>query len=249
MTRSNALRALLRIELRHARAHRVRSLLVVMLVAAPTAAMVAGSTLVLAVKRTLEDQRNHAMGLAALRFEEAPGIPLERARASLPPDTRSAVLRTGIAVVARPGLRLRARSFALAPAALAQGGLASTMLRIERGRAPEQADEVALSPRVLHGLRVDVGDDVEAQRPRGPRDRRRDRPRGALAPSRHHDARCAVVARLDGRPLGRCASGAGGRLRGRSAGPRRARPAPLRDRPRRRVRGAGDLRVRLVRLL
>ncbi|MEZ6018465.1 MAG: FtsX-like permease family protein [Planctomycetota bacterium] len=161
MTRSNALRALLRIELRHVRAHRVRSLLVVMLVAAPTAAMVAGSTLVLAVKRTLEDQRNHAMGLAALRFEEAPGIPLERARASLPPDTRSAVLRTGIAVVARPGLRLRARSFALAPAALAQGGLASTMLRIERGRAPEQADEVALSPRVLHGLRVDVGDDVE----------------------------------------------------------------------------------------
>ena len=173
MTRSNALRALLRIELRHARAHRVRSLLVVMLVAVPTAAMVAGSTLVLAVKRTLEDQRNHAMGLAALRFEEAPGIPLERARASLPPDTRSAVLRTGIAVVARPGLRLRARSFALAPAALAQGGLASTMLRIERGRAPEQADEAdahALVVRILldsdgaHGRRVEHHLDFDGDR-------------------------------------------------------------------------------------
>lgn len=162
MKRSNVLLPLLRIERRHIARNLARSILVVLLVAVPTAAMVGGSAFVATVRRSVEDQRHGAMGLATLRVD---GIPAENsideALASLPKGTLAEEVFTGIASIERPGQHLRARSFSLSAGSIAPGGLSSSMVRIDAGRAPEVSGEVALSARLLGSLRRGVGDRVD----------------------------------------------------------------------------------------
>lgn len=162
MKRLNALMPLLRVERRHVARNLTRSLLVVLLVAVPTAAMVGGSAFVSTVRRTVEDQRHGAMGRATLRVDGiSAGDSVEKARASLPEGAVAEEVYTGIAVVERPGQRLRARSFSLAPSSLAPEGLASTMVHITEGRAPKIAGEVALSSRLLGALHRELGEFVD----------------------------------------------------------------------------------------
>jgi hypothetical protein len=162
MKRSNLLLPLLRVERRHVARNLARSLLVVLLVAVPTAAMVGGSAFVATVRRSVEDQRHGAMGLATLRVDGIPaGSSIDEALASLPKGTVAEEVYTGIAAIERPGQRLRARSFSLSASSLASGGLNSSMVRIDAGRAPEVSGEVALSARLLGTLRREVGDQVD----------------------------------------------------------------------------------------
>ena len=165
MKEQGALSPLLRVERRHIAKNLTRSLLVVLLVAVPTAAMVGGSSFVATVQRTVEDQRHGDMGLATVRVDGLSTDPEAEGAADplafLPEGAVTEKVYTGIAVVERPGQRLRARSFSLSPESLAPGGLASTMVRIESGRAPATLNEVALSPRLLETLHHGVGDSIE----------------------------------------------------------------------------------------
>ncbi|MEM8711565.1 MAG: ABC transporter permease [Planctomycetota bacterium] len=167
MSRS-ALRALLRIERRHITKNPGRSLLIVLLVAIPTAAMVGGSALLFTVQPSVEDQRNKSMGLADLALTERPPTPdstadaisLEEARASLPEGTSTALVHRTVAAIARPGARRFARHIAARPETFAPGGLLSTKVRIEAGTPPTGNAQVAVSRRVLRGLGAGVGDAV-----------------------------------------------------------------------------------------
>ncbi len=159
--KNHALRALLRIERRHVRKNPLRSLLIAALVAVPTAAMVGGSALITALTRTVEDQQHEAMGLASLQLHGSAALSIDAAARSLPTGIRSEALHSGVAVVARPGQRLLARSYHVAPSALEAGGLACTMLRIDQGRAPKTPSEAALSRRLLDTLHFALGDTVE----------------------------------------------------------------------------------------
>lgn len=161
MSLFSSMGALLRIERRHIAKNFGRSALVVLLVAVPTAAMVGGSSLLTTVKKTAEDQRHKSMGLADLRLDLRSAANLDDALTMLPPGTHTATLEAGVARVALPGRRLRARHFSAAHEEVETGGLISTRLRISEGRAPNGHNEVALSPRLLEGLRLQLGDSVE----------------------------------------------------------------------------------------
>ncbi len=156
-----ALRALARVELRQLRRNRGRSLLVVLLIAVPVAAIVGGSALVRITEPTADERATHAMGRAALRID---GLqrPEDRAevRALISADAEVVDVFTGMEQVSVPGRRLRARLFAVSPDAIGPGGLASGMLLIQRGRAPANSGEVALSPVLMGGLDRGIDDTV-----------------------------------------------------------------------------------------
>lgn len=155
------LRALARVEVRQLLLYPRRSLLVMLLVAVPVAAVVGGSTLAQITERTVEEQRTQTMGAAPLRVD---GIEhrdhLERARTLLPPEARIADLFVGVEEVSVPGTRLRGKLIAIDSQALEPGGLAHGMVVFKSGRAPRNAGEVALSPVLLEGLDRRLGDQV-----------------------------------------------------------------------------------------
>ena len=161
MKAARALRALARVEWRQLRAHPGRSLLLLLLVAVPVAAVVGGATLAAITEPTAEEQRVRAMGRATLRVDlrAAPEASGGRPDA-LPAGTRVEPMFLGAEMVAVPGRRLEATLVALAPAALDSPGLAHGMLRLAAGRAPRNSGEVALAPVLLEGLGRSVGDTV-----------------------------------------------------------------------------------------
>ncbi len=160
MSSWNALRALARVELRQLAWHRGRSLLVVLLIAVPVAAMVGGSALLFVTRQTIEEQRVEAMGQATLRMRPGGGWTMERALESLPEHARTTTVVRGTVEVISAGRRLRARDFRLEPHALEPGELAAGLLVMNAGRAPGKAGEVALSEVLIQGLGVTLGESV-----------------------------------------------------------------------------------------
>lgn len=163
MKRLHALRALFRVEWRQITRHPARSLLVVLLVAIPVAAMVGGSALFKTTERSVADRRTQALGRASVRADLVDDASLARTReilARLAPAASVTALVTGREIVAIPALRLAARLFAIDGSSLAADGIAAGMLYMHAGRAPTRADEVALSPVLLERLGRALGDTV-----------------------------------------------------------------------------------------
>lgn len=160
MRRLRALRALARVELRQLRLFRGRSLLILLLIAVPVAALVGGSTVATITTRTSDEWKAATLGRATLRVDASSAAELDAARALLADGAAFERLHSGRAEVRAPGRRLVVRSFAFEAGALSAGGLAAGLLELVDGRAPRAPDEVALSPAVLRGLGIAVGETV-----------------------------------------------------------------------------------------
>ncbi len=159
MSSLRALRALARVELRQLRRNPWRTLLVVLLVSVPVAAMAGGSALFHIQQPTPAERRAQVLGCAALRVELGDGSALEAVLRLLPADAPREHLFAGREEVRVPGRRLATRFFAYEPGSLT-GGLARGALVLAEGAAPTRGDEVALSPVLLEGLGVAPGDTV-----------------------------------------------------------------------------------------
>jgi len=161
MSAWRALRAVWRVEARQVLRHRGRSLLLGALVGVPVAAIVGGATLLRIIEPTTEERRSQLMGAAALRVAVPPSHDsLAAAIARLPRGARHARVLVGTEQVQTPGRRLRARLLATAPEALGSDSLAHGLVRLTQGRFAAHAGEVALSPALLAGLGVALGDTV-----------------------------------------------------------------------------------------
>jgi putative ABC transport system permease protein len=152
---------LARVELRQLRHHAGRSTLVVLLVAVPVAALVGGSALLEITETTPEERRAAAMGQATLRVDNVPAALVPAVLDELPAGARVERTFIGHEQVRVPGRRLVAKRVAVESGALGPEGLSAGYLRLTSGRAPEEADEVALSPVLLAGLERAVGEHVE----------------------------------------------------------------------------------------
>ena len=157
MTRSE-LRALWRVEYRELTQHPGRSSLVAGLIAISVAAVMGGATLARIVTPTPEEQATRTMGRADLRIEYADHEALERVLETLPEDAHTERAFLGVDAVRANGKTLRARLLAAAPSSFRSDG--RDMLHLEAGRAPTHSGEVALSPILLRGLAVSLGDTV-----------------------------------------------------------------------------------------
>ncbi len=157
LRRLRALRALLRVEQRELRRHPWRSLLVVLLVALPVAALVGGGTLLRITTPTPTEARARVLGQAALRVEAGAGLALGAARERLPAHARVTSLAQGEDELAAPGFRLGVRLVELDSAALGPDGLARGLVQLAAGHAPRAAGEVALSPMLLSELALAPG--------------------------------------------------------------------------------------------
>jgi pimeloyl-ACP methyl ester carboxylesterase len=161
VTLLRALRALARVEWRQHRRHPKRSLLLILLVAVPVAAVVGGATLARVTEPTDDEARSRSLGRADLRVD---GIdtPEDAARviALLPAEAVVTRVFLGHEIVRVPGRQLRGVVVAAPRGALALGGTADGLLRMTSGRAPENAGEVALSPVLLAALPAAPGDTV-----------------------------------------------------------------------------------------
>ena len=171
MSSWNALRALTRVELRQLRKNPGRSLLVILLIAVPVAAMVGGSALLFMTRQTIEEQRDEAMGRATLRVYAGGRAGIENALEALPEHARVEHVLAGQVDVGVPGRLLGARYFGFEEGALGAEGLSVGLLHLVEGRAPlptrlasddagEAVREVALSRVLLEGLSVEVGAEV-----------------------------------------------------------------------------------------
>lgn len=156
-----ALRALARVEMRQLRQHPGRSFLIMLLVAIPVAAIAGGAILARIREPTMEEQRTREMGQATLRIETpADRDEAARLRSLLPAGPRQTRLFRGRERVRIPGRQLDATLVALEAGAMNSGGPATGMLHLLKGRAPVNSGEVALSPVLMEGLGVSVGDTV-----------------------------------------------------------------------------------------
>ena len=132
-----------------------------LLVAIPVAAIAGGATLARIMEPTMEEQRTREMGQATLRIEvPADRTEVAKLRGLLPEGPRQTRYFRGRERVRIPGRRLEATLVALDAAALNPPGLAAGMLHLLEGRLPVNSGEVALSPVLLEGLGVSVGDTV-----------------------------------------------------------------------------------------
>ncbi|MEM7583710.1 MAG: FtsX-like permease family protein [Acidobacteriota bacterium] len=163
-----ALRALVRVEWRQLWLHRSRSLLVLLLITLPVAAIVGGSSLVRITQPGPEQRAAQAMGRADLRVDSSGRWEdVERIRAALPEGATVQPIFEGLERVSVSGRRLRARLFALEPAALIAPddtpGLAAGLVQLTAGQLPTNAGEVALSPVLLADLDRTIGETVNLQ--------------------------------------------------------------------------------------
>ena len=153
--------ALLRIELRELLRNRQRTLLILILIALPVAAVAGGSTLAVITEITGAERVLRSMGTADLHVAGTLDYETrKRALSRLPEGATATTFFEGSEEVRVPGVRLRARAVALEPQTLEAGALASGMLQMVSGRPPEFSDEVALSPSLLQALGVVLGDSV-----------------------------------------------------------------------------------------
>ncbi len=161
MSNWHAMRAVARIEMRQYVQHPGRTLLLLLLVAVPVAAIVGGATLLRIVEPTAEEKRASVMGAAALSVSVPEGYDSLRAvLRCLPPGVPTERVFHGTEVVRTPGRKLRARLLAAEPSALVQGGLAHGFVRLLSGRHAGHPGEVVLSPVLVEGLSAGIGDTV-----------------------------------------------------------------------------------------
>ncbi|MEM8964487.1 MAG: hypothetical protein AAGD38_23575, partial [Acidobacteriota bacterium] len=161
MIGGRALRALLRVELRQLVKHPKRSLLILLLIGVPVAAIVAGATLARVSEPTPQERAQSAMGAADLRID---GIEewadRQKVASLLPPDAVRQPVFAGLERVTTPGRSLPARLYAVPASALESGGVALDMVRVNDGRPPRNPAEVALSGSLLNALEAEIGDTV-----------------------------------------------------------------------------------------
>ena len=153
-------RPLLRVEWRELRRHPARSWLVVALVALPIAALAGGATLLRITQATADERARARIGAADL------AVTLERERdlapvlAAVPGATRTIVVEEEVVRLAPSARGSWAVGLRLPETALAAGGLAEGRLVVTHGRAPDSADEVAVSPTVMAALGRELGDTI-----------------------------------------------------------------------------------------
>lgn len=148
----SAIGALTRVARRDIARHRGRSLLVVVLIALPVAAMVAG----IAILRTTEPSQQRR---DAEQFGRADLIAQGVSRAELDPylppgSTVEPMFSTDAQLLidgSRPGVTVRG---------IALDGLAQGMLTLVDGRAPNGANEVAITSAVARIAKVSIGDSL-----------------------------------------------------------------------------------------
>ncbi len=156
-----ALRSLARVEIREIRRHRGRSLLVMLLVAVPVAAVMGGAIVARITSPTEQERVAQAMGRAELRVEVRGGFEDRlRIREILPPNVPVETVFLGTEVAKVPGRRLRARLIACNPGALAPSGLGAGMLALTQGRLPENSGEAAFSSPLAADLGLSPGDSI-----------------------------------------------------------------------------------------
>ena len=156
----SALRALFRVELRQLQKNKGRSWLVMLLVAAPVAAIVGASTLLQITVPTVEENRVATMGQASLQVRPVGNLTLAQAREMLPEGVRSTTVGSSRVYVRSGSLQVATRASHYEPGALEPGGLAEGMLVLVEGRAPVEQGEVALSKVLLAHLKKSVGETV-----------------------------------------------------------------------------------------
>ncbi|MEZ4652189.1 MAG: FtsX-like permease family protein [Candidatus Eisenbacteria bacterium] len=138
--------------------HPRRTLLLLLLVALPVAAVVGGAIVADTIEPTPDERARHVVGQADLRIELSGAAERPRLQALLPERARSEQIFLGKEIVRAPGARFDARLIAL-PGAVEEP-LATGMFSLLRGRLPRNSGEVALAPALLTGLRKSIGDSV-----------------------------------------------------------------------------------------
>lgn len=155
----SALGALVRLAKRDARRSPGRSALVTALVAVPVAGLVVGLALVGSTTPTADQLARWELGQADLVVEAVPtGVDLAPL---LPPGARAVAEDADLAQVELDGERLAASLRALPLG----DSLIEGMLRLDRGRAPVGADEVAASASVLEAAGIDIGGTLPLSQP------------------------------------------------------------------------------------
>lgn len=150
------LRALLRIEWRHLVRAPLRSLLIVLLLAVPVAAVVGGSVLLFVALPTRTEQIREQLGGADRRVDGR-AQRLVQAAAALPEDVAVHWQTFRPARIRVRGLALSAMWFAFDPK-----GPVAGRYRLMDGRAPAGPGEVAVSPAVRTAAGLALGDPIEA---------------------------------------------------------------------------------------
>ena len=145
-----SIRALVRVGWRDTTRHRLRSLLVILLIALPVAAMVGGIAILRTTQTTNEREDLARMGSADL---QASGVSKETLLPYLPAGSRVEYTRASDGKLVLPGYRPIVTFRALDVA-----GLGAGMLNLIAGRAPSGADEVAITPSVAALAEVGIGD-------------------------------------------------------------------------------------------
>lgn len=149
----SALLALARVARRDIARHRWRSLLVVLLVLLPVAAMVAGTALYRTTQPTQDRQDVAYMGRADLVAQGTTRVELEE---HLPTGSIvEPVVATPTSIVITGG------RVGVSGQALDVDGLAEGMLTIVGGRAPHGGDQVAITPAVAELAETDIGGRIE----------------------------------------------------------------------------------------
>lgn len=132
------------------------------LVAIPVAALVGGSALQVTTAVTHGERQAGSLGAADLRVDLRAAEKPDGVR-SLLPGAQSALLEQGIGAVAAPGRRMRALFTKLPGPELEPTGLGHGLLLMRGGSAPSSPGEVALSPVLLAGLGLAIGDEVDVE--------------------------------------------------------------------------------------
>lgn len=152
--RSRQLRALARVEVRHLGRSKGRSALIAILIAIPVAALVGGAILLEVTVRTPEERVLYEVGAADLRLDGS-GDALGEAASQLPEGSVIERVLVGPERLQAPGISCSAVQIAFPT-----DGLAFAKFRLLEGRAPQSADEVALSPGLLELASLSLQDTV-----------------------------------------------------------------------------------------
>jgi putative ABC transport system permease protein len=152
-------RAVIRIARRNIARSRWRSLLVIVLVALPVAAMVGATTILQAVTPTAAQRVTSQMGAADLLvLPTQPGATIDALQVLLPSSSRVEpfTIADGRLILGGTGASVTLRSMDL-------DGLARGMITLTDGRAPRDPGEVAVTPAVARLAGVGLGGSINLQ--------------------------------------------------------------------------------------
>jgi putative ABC transport system permease protein len=150
-------RALVRVARRNIGRSRWRSLLVVVLILLPVAAMVAGTAIMVAVTPTAEQTATHEMGQAdAIVYPSSEGATEPKLREVLPGGSRIEPF-----LYTEDQLVLTGMQASVTVRSMQVDGLARGMVTLKAGRPPANPEEVAISPSVAQLTGAEIGDQVD----------------------------------------------------------------------------------------